>query len=246
MTNQPSTINQLKQIAINDFKLIFRDMTLKAFFILPVLLIVMALWFVPMLIAKFAFLNDYLNLILIFLIIENTQAFCIINSLLLIEEKETQTAKVYGVLPISKTGLIVARLFIPYTLTVLFNVVLLSFQNLLQIDLITNLIISLLAALTVPIYVLLLSSFAKNRLEGMVYIKLFNLLVLLPLVSFFIGSNWVHLLGVLPTHWLYQSLDSGLSVGTSKMSLLYALLYLIYCLVALRFSVKLFIKSQFI
>lgn len=243
MFNQSFT--QLKTIAVNDLKLIFSDATLKAFLILPVLLFVMAIWLVPMLTAKFDFLNNYINLILVVLIIENTQGFCIINSLLFIEEKETQTAKVYGILPISKYSLIFARLFIPYVLTVFFNLVLLSFQNFVNLSIIYNLMISLLAALIVPIYVLLLSSFAKNRLEGMVYIKLFNLLVLLPIVAFFIAGSWKHFFGLLPTHWLFQSLDNGLSASTSSESILYAFLYLTYGLVILKFSVTLFIKTQF-
>jgi len=237
-------LNQIKTIAINDFKLIFRDVTLKLFFILPLVLIVLVVWFVPMLLSRFEFLNDYIPLILMLFIIENTQAFCIIHSLLFIEEKETQTAKVYGVLPISKKGLILARLFIPYVLTVLFNVILLSFQKLIVLGFIFNVVFALLAALTVPIYVLLLCSYAKNRLEGMVYIKLFNLLVLLPLVAFFIGGNWVHILGILPTHWLYQSINTGLNVGFDH-SLWFAFIYLFYSLIILKFSINHFISNQF-
>jgi fluoroquinolone transport system permease protein len=205
----------------------------------------MAIWLVPMLINKFNFLNDYINLFIIVLIIENTQAFCIINSLLFIEEKETQTAKVYGILPISKYSLLLTRLFIPYVLTVFFNLALLSFQSLVQIAFIYNLIISLLAAIIVPIYVLFLSAYAKNRLEAMVYIKLFNLLVLLPIAAFFITGSWKHFLGVLPTHWLFQSIDNGLSVSYSSESLLYAFGYVVYSLILLAFAVTLFIKRQF-
>ena len=185
MLNQSFTY--IKTIAINDLKLIFSDATLRAFLVLPFLLFVMAIWLVPMLLTKYDFLNAYINLFLIVLIVENTQGFCIINSLLFIEEKETQVAKVYGILPVSKVRLIFARMFIPYVLTVLFNLALLCFQSLVNLSIIYSLIISLLAALIVPIYVLLLSSFAKNRLEGMVYIKLFNLLVLLPIAAFFIA-----------------------------------------------------------
>jgi fluoroquinolone transport system permease protein len=243
MLNQSFT--HLKTMAINDLKLIFSDATLRAFLVLPVLLFVMAIWLVPMLLTKYEFLNAYINLFLIVLIIENTQGFCIINSLLFIEEKETQVAKVYGILPVSKVRLVFARLFIPYVLTVFFNLALLNFQSLVDLSIIYSLIISLMAALIVPIYVLLLSSFAKNRLEGMVYIKLFNLLVLLPIAAFFIAGSWKHLLGVLPTHWLYQGIDSGLDASTSSEALLYALIYLVFSLVILRFSVKLFLKTQF-
>lgn len=238
------TFTQLKTIAINDLKLVFRDATLKTFLVLPVLLFVMAIWLVPVLLTKFDYLNDYINLILIVLIIENTQGFCIINSLLFIEEKETNTAKVYGILPISKYSLIFARLFIPYVLTVIFNLVFLIFQNFVHLSMMYNLTISLLAALIVPIYVLLMSSFAKNRLEGMVYIKLFNLLVLLPIAAFFITGSWKHFLGLLPTHWLFQSLDSVLNSYSSEASL-YAFFYLVYSLIILLFSVKLYIKTQF-
>ena len=77
MLNQSFTY--IKTIAINDLKLIFSDATLRAFLVLPFLLFVMAIWLVPMLLTKYDFLNAYINLFLIVLIIENTQGFCIIT-----------------------------------------------------------------------------------------------------------------------------------------------------------------------
>ncbi len=80
-------LKSLKQIAINDFALIFRDLTLKSFLILPLILLFLAIWLVPFLLNKYDFLNEYTTLILMLFIIENTQGFCIIYSLLLIDEK---------------------------------------------------------------------------------------------------------------------------------------------------------------
>lgn len=76
------------------------------------------------------------------------------------------------------------------------------------IGLVDNLVISFLTALTVPLYVLSINAIVKNRMQGMVYIKAFNMIVLIPIVAFFVPENFKHVFGVLPTHWIFQSIDN--------------------------------------
>lgn len=77
--------------------------------------------------------------------------------------------------------------------------------------------ISLLTALIVPTYVLGINAIAKNRMQGMVYIKGFNMLVLIPVAAFFVPEKFMHLFGIFPTHWIFQSVENvtrGVSIVT--------------------------------
>ena len=201
-------MKKIINLALADFKIIFRDPSLKSFLVLPVVLFVLIVWVVPPLVEKYDFLLPYLSLFLVVAVIENTQMFSFISSMVLIDEKETEVAKIYGIVPLTKFQYFVSRFLFPYLFTVFLNVVLLIVQPFFSIGLAANVLISLLAALVVPVYVLTINSIVQNRMQGMVYVKALNMLVLLPICAFFVPNKFTHFFGLLPTHWIFQSVDS--------------------------------------
>lgn len=202
-------MRKIIKLALTDFKLIFRDPSLYAFIVLPVLLYALMVWFLPALVERYEVLVPYIPLFLVIGVIENTQMFCFISSMVLIEEKETSVAKVYGVSPINGFQFILSRAILPFLITVLLNVGLIAVQPFYEIGLCTNIAISTLAALVVPAYVLGINTLVENRIQGMIYIKAFNMIVLLPFAAFFVPDGLVHFFGFLPTHWLFQSIVNG-------------------------------------
>lgn len=209
-------IKKILKLAFTDFKIIFRDTSLKSFLFLPLILFALIIWGVPALIVQYDFLVPYLALFLAIAVIENTQTFCFISSMVLIDEKETNVAKVYGVIPLSKVEYLVSRFLIPYVFTVLMNVILFIVQPFFEIGFGVNLMISLMAALIVPVYVMAINSIVQNRMQGMVYIKAFNMLVLLPIAAFFVPEKLKHLFAFFPIHWVFQSVERaslGLPLG---------------------------------
>lgn len=236
-------MKKILNLAFADFKIIFRDSSLRSFLFLPILLFVLLVWALPALVEKYDFLVPYLPLFLVIGVIENTQMFCFISSMVLIDEKETDVAKVYGVVPLSKVDYMLSRFLIPYLFTVLLNVIMFWVQPFFEISLSANLMISLLAGLVVPVYVLAINSIVQNRMQGMVYIKAFNMLVLIPIAAFFVPENLKHLFGVFPTHWIFQSIENvtqGLSV-----SLMVGIGYLMF-VVLLWITSQMFIKRHFV
>jgi len=199
-------MKRIIKLALSDFKLIFRDPSLKSFLFLPILLFIIIIWAVPYLVDKYDFLIPYLPVMLVVAAIENTQMFSFISSMVLIDEKETEVAKVYGIIPLSKPTYLLSRFIIPYTFTVLINVILFAVQPFFTINLGINLLLSCLVAMVVPVYAMAVNCIVENRMQGMVYIKAFNILVLLPIAAFFVPENIKHLFGFLPTHWLFQSI----------------------------------------
>lgn len=236
-------MKKIIKLALTDFKIIFRDPSLKGFLFLPVVLFALIVWAVPALADKYEGLAPYLSLILVVAVIENTQTFSFISSMVLIDEKETNVAKVYGVVPLSKVDYIVSRFLIPYVFTVILNVILFIVQPFFTIGFGSNVLISLLAALVVPVYALAINSIVTNRMQGMVYIKAFNMLVLLPIAAFFVPERLTHLFGLLPTHWIFQSVNQATQGLPSALYLGFGYVFF----AALTFVVsKIFIRKHFV
>lgn len=212
-------MDKLIKLAIVDFKLIFRDPSLRTFLVLPALLFVLVVWGVPFFVQKFDFLASYIPLILVLCVVENTQMFSFISGMVLIDEKENNVAKVYGVVPLSIAQFILSRFMFPYLFTVVLNVILFIVQPFYEISWGTNLVVSLLAALIVPLYVLTLNVIADNRMQGMVYIKALNMLVILPIAAFFVPESFGVLFGILPTYWVFRSVENVIQGSPSGLML---------------------------
>jgi fluoroquinolone transport system permease protein len=235
-------MKKIIKLALIDFKLIFRDPSLRTFLFFPIILISLIIWALPVLVTNHKFLLPYLPVFLVVAVIENTQMFCFISSMVLIDEKESDVAKVYGIVPFTKWQFVVSRFLIPYFFTVLLNFILFNIQPFYTITLSNNLAVSLLTALIVPIYVLSINSIVKNRMQGMVYIKAFNMLVLIPIAAFFVPEKFKHFFGIFPTHWIFQSVDNvtkGVSITTISI------IGFLFLGLLLLFVSKQFIKKHF-
>lgn len=236
-------MKKLLHLSLIDFKLIFRDPSLRIFLVLPFVLFALVIWVLPGLVNTYPLLRPYLPVFLMIALIENTQMFCFISSMVLIDEKETQVAAVYGIVPLSRIYYLVSRLLIPFLFTAMLNELLLLVQPFYPVGLAAGILLSLLTALVVPVYVLGINAIVKNRMQGMVYIKAFNMLVLLPLLAFFVPKDISPLFGLLPTHWIFQST----AALTRQASLLLpASIGFVFLGALLWLTARLFIRKHFL
>ncbi len=194
-------------LAFTDFKLIFRDASLRAFTIFPVILLIVFVYLLPLLTSRYFVLTPYLVIILSMGVLSNTQMFNFISSMVLIDEKETEVAKIYGIIPLSKLQYLFSRFLLPYLITVITTFILLKVQPFFSISVINILLISLLNSMIVPLYVMTMAIMVNNRMQGMVYIKAFNLIILIPVIAFFVPENYIHIFGLFPSHWVFQSIS---------------------------------------
>lgn len=230
-------------LAVTDFKLIYRDPSLRAFLFFPIILFVLVLYFLPNWIAEYDFLRPYISVMLMLAVIENTQMFSFINTMVLIDEKETDVAKIYGVVPMSKIQYLISRFLFPFIITFLLNVIILELQTLMPISWINSIAISFITAMVVPIYALAINAKVKNRIEGMIYVKAINILVLLPLAFYFLEGFWTKIFLLLPTHWIFQSIQN---VADNVSPLLTILIGFVFLSVTLVMISRLFLKKHFV
>ena len=226
------------KLSLSDFKLIFRDKTLQFFLLMPLLVFAVLNLFLPYLVAQFPVVEDYVSFVVIVATIEVTQMFGFIYAMVLIDEKETQVSKVYGVLPVSKIAYVLSRFILPVLITILITWLILLVQPFYDLSPALTLVFSVLSGLIVPVYSISVAILSKNRMEGMVWIKVFNLIVIIPIAAFFLPKAWTWLMAIFPTYWAFQSLDDLIVGQAFWMNYLigFAFLMLLTMLAARRFA----------
>jgi len=200
-------MKKLAKVAANDFKLVFRDNTLKIFIILPLLNLPVIRYGVPYITGIYDFLQDYIALILMLATMQGSIAFGFIYSMVLVDEKDTNVAKVYGILPISKFWFVVFRLIPPFILATLATFLLLLVEPFYNLPVISNLVYSALAGLVAPLMILFIAIVAKNKIEAMTWQKLFNIPLFLPVAAFFVPVSFSFVFALSPTFWTYQAFN---------------------------------------
>jgi fluoroquinolone transport system permease protein len=226
----------------NDFKLIFRDGTLRIFLFMPGLILLVVFLLIPSLEQQYEGVTPFVPLILMAATVQTSTMFGFIYCMVLIHEKDMHIAKVYGILPVSKLGFLASRLAIPFLIAVAITFVILLFQPFFPIGLLPNVLLSLLSGLLTPLLAIVVSILSKNKMEGLSWFKVMNLLVAIPLAAYFIPA-YFHFFGILPTHWIFYSLDCMVKEQSYVMPL--GVGYLFFATLLL-FVGKRFVNTHFV
>jgi fluoroquinolone transport system permease protein len=193
-------------VAANDFRLVFRDNSLKLFLAMPLLILVVMRYGVPYVAGFYEGIRDYVGIILMLATTQGAVAFGFVYSMVLVDEKDTSVAKVYGVLPVSKFWFVAFRLFPPFVLATAATFFLLLVQPFYVFTAFPVLFYSMLAGLIAPLMVLFVAMLADNKIEAMTWQKLFNAPLFVPILAFFVPAPFAILFAILPTWWAFQGL----------------------------------------
>jgi fluoroquinolone transport system permease protein len=77
----------------------------------------------------------------------------------------------------------------------------------------------------------------------MIYIKAFNIIVLLPFVAFFVPNKFIHLFGLFPTHWIFQSV---VNVTEGVSFVIFAVIGVFYFGGLMIWLSRLFVRKHFV
>ncbi len=218
---------RLGKLAIVDFKMVFRDPSLRVFLIMPALIFAIVLIFLPYAMDNYQAISDYMPIILMGATVQTSTMFGFIYSMVFIHEKDINMARVYSILPFSKVYFVVARLLFPFVISTILTLLLLLWQPFYAFSFLSMVALSVLCGLVTPILALLVTVLSKNKMEGMTWYKLANLLVAIPLVAYLVPRYEVYF-SIFPTHWMYQVLslmmEGGPTLRTFCIAYIYALL----------------------
>jgi fluoroquinolone transport system permease protein len=187
-------------------------------------------------------LLNYTAIILMLATMQGAIAFGFVYSMVLVDEKDTSVAKVYGVLPVSKFWFVVFRLIPPFLLATLTTFLLLLVEPFYKLPRLSILVYSALAGLVSPLMILFVSLLAKNKIEAMTWQKLFNVPLFLPILAFFAPATFSLFFAISPTFWAYQGFHS-LILG--KEWLAYTAIGFIHSALFLGLCVRRFTRTHF-
>lgn len=199
-------MSQLFQISTNDFRLVFREPALRTFLVMPVAILAIVYFFLPWLAQQYPAMTPYLPILMMGASTQASTMYGFIYSIVFLEEKDQNVAKIYTVLPMNRVQFLIGRMAIPWFLSVGTTFVIWITQPFFDLSVLQYLGISVFFAMIFPIMAFIVGGLARNKLEGMNWYKILNLIVSLPLAAFFVG-NWADAFGLLPHYWGFKAIE---------------------------------------
>ncbi|RSM89650.1 fluoroquinolone transporter permease [Kibdelosporangium aridum] len=191
--------------ARNDLRGVGRDSLLAGLLLAPLVWIALVRFVTPMVADSYDIdLTPYYPVILTgFLLLTSAIVPGGLIALLVLDERDAGTLVALKTTPVPLRTYIAYRATIAVVLATVFVVGTISASGLLPADLILPLIpIGVLTGLSALVICLTMLAFAHNKVEGIAVIRGLGILVAgLPLIPFFLDSDWQLLFSLIPTYW---------------------------------------------
>ncbi len=201
-------MSQIFTLSVNDFRMVFRDPMLRIFLFMPLLVLAVVVWLVPVLFAAYPAARAYDYVILMLAGMQTSTMFGFINGFVFLEEKDEQVFSALRVLPVSAGMLVGVRMLLGFAVAFLVNGVLLRLTPWVEMGWGQTLLLAVQYALLAPLLALLVATFAQNKVEGLAQFKLYNFALNLPALIYFLPHKLLHALAVIPTYWTFRSVEA--------------------------------------
>ena len=202
-------MNKYLSIVVSDLKNTRRDPTLLLIFFVPFLILGVVRLGIPLIESYLPVLSGYHLEIVAFFALLNAIFPGYILSFILLDEKDMQLLQVIKITPVSLSGFLIARILFMILFGFLGSLFLVLCNGLVYFSLLKALAISFLCALNAPILILLISTIAKNKVEGLTLLKIANVTLVIPTAVLFIDTTFENLLAIFPAFWVYRFIDDA-------------------------------------
>jgi fluoroquinolone transport system permease protein len=198
-------MSALTALGKGDFKNIRRDSMMMFLLAYPVVLGVLLRWLIPFVaegLAGFFDLKPYYLLLTSFfglLIIPQLTGY--LAGFLLLDERDQNTLTALMVTPLPVQTYALYRAVAPMLITILGIQVVVPFIGVAVLPPEKLLPLALVASLLSPVFALILSSLARNKVQGIAVMKGLGIFMMAPLAAWFVPQPWQWLLGIFPTFW---------------------------------------------
>jgi fluoroquinolone transport system permease protein len=223
-----------------DAKSIRRDPLLRWLIFYPLFLAVVIRWGMPILgvhlRTRFDFdLQPYYPLLMSFVMLMTPMLAGVVIGFLLLDQRDDQTLTALQVTPLTLSGYFAYRIAVPTALSFAITVAVFPITRLVELSPFTLTASAAGASLLAPLYALFLGTFANNKVQGFALTKALGILLVPPLVAYFVRSPWQLLFGLDPLYWPAKFLWS---VSTGNPALMYLLAGIAFHLLLLRLLMR--------
>lgn len=211
-------MSKLLALSLNDFRNIFRERILYFMFIVaPIVTFITAKYVLPLLGAKFPVIEPYYPLIVMMLIFNVVGGIGFVVASILLDERDEDVLTAIRITPISTNFFIAYRLLFAVTISFIFSLIMILLSGIVEMPIVQAIISAFLLAIVTPIILLALAAFSSNKVEGLAIYKGLNLVLTIPVVSFFLPTTYQPFFWIIPVFWSFQWFVEGAGGGPSWM-----------------------------
>ena len=210
-----NSLSILKALGPIDAKNIRRDEMLRWIVLAPIALALALRLLAPLLLTR---IEEILNIEFMayyepfaaFMIILLTPYLAgMVIGFLLLDQRDDGTLTALQVTPLSLNGYLVYRLTMPMLVSILATLVAEPLSDLFDMSFGVLLLTAVSAAPLAPIFALLLASLAQNKVQGFALAKVAGVVLIPPMIAYFITAPWQIIFGIFPTYWPAMTLWSA-------------------------------------
>ncbi|MFH0766592.1 MAG: hypothetical protein V1920_00685 [Bacillota bacterium] len=232
-----------KRVLIHELKNITRDKMYIFFVFFSLLMILVGFFLIP-------YLRDtnsdmVADIVTTVFILMNGFLYGAVTGFTLLDDQDDNVLLSLKISPIKVKHYVLIKLALSYIFGLITTILLVLTTGFLGTSSVIDLVfIVLLAPMQAPILALLINSFASNKVEGFVIMKLSGIILITPIAALFI-SNWTELfLGILPGFWPVRIISMQMMPTEFFLNstFLYFILGVVVNLVFLIFFFKLYTK----
>lgn len=231
----------------NQVKRIGKDNLLLLLSVYPLILAIVGRYLVPYLRNEFLQNFDLANhypVILTFLILANPYIYGALAAFLLLDEREENVLQAIRVTPTSMNRYLLSKVSFFTALSFVSGLFITEIVGFLEMSFVNSIILNGLLALAAPFNMILINSFAKNRVEGFALVKGTGLLIMLPLAAFYIPDQFNIFVGVLPGYWPAMAIKALFVGAVFPLSYwIYSVVGFLYMLILIKLLNRRFEKS---
>ncbi len=189
-----------------DFKNVKRDRLLAWMVAMPLMIAALYRFGLPpladWLLEGYAFdLRRYYPLLMSFYVMTAPGMIGTVIGFLLLDERDDRMLTALLVTPLSWSAYLAYRITIPLVFGFIITILGYLLTGLTPVPLPDLMAVALLASFNGPITALALAGFTANKVTGFAFVKLLNAINMIPVVAFFVSSDWQYVAGIVPVYW---------------------------------------------
>ena len=237
----------IKTVLIAELKNMVRDKMYLFFAIYPIILGFVGYLLIPYIDKRSAPTSLVPEIIAMFLILMTAYVFGALMGFTLLDDKDDKVLLSLKITPISVKYYVIIKLVISFVFGIFATIILIIATNFLPDAALWEIIlITLVASLQAPGVALVVNSFATNKVEGFVIMKLSGMILILPVVAFFVIEWQEIFLAIAPGFWSARMIEMELVPGLDYnfTFVIYFIAGVIYNMGLLYLLMKLYVKKS--
>lgn len=189
--------------------------------------------------------GPWANILAMFFIVITGYVFGALTAFTLLDDKDDNVLMSLKITPISVKYYVIIKLTASFIFGFIASLAIIyGTRFLVDANFGIIVLIALIGAIQAPGVALIVNSFAENKVEGFVIMKLSGLILILPVLAFFI-TGWVqNLLGVAPGYWAARMIELELVPSEEGSAILTFIMGVVYNLVFLWLLMKFYVKRS--